>query len=102
IEQFDQLGEVRQGSRQAVDLVDHDDIDLSGSDVFQQPLQIGTVGRPAGISIIVVPGSGQSPTGMGLTLYVGGGCLILGVQRVELLIEALVGGDPGINSAAED
>jgi hypothetical protein len=33
IEQFDQLGEVRQRSRQAIDLVDDDDVDLAGANV---------------------------------------------------------------------
>ena len=44
IEQFDQLGKVRQRARQPVDLVDHDDIDLARFDVGQQALQ----GRPVG------------------------------------------------------
>ena len=29
-----------------VDLVDHDDVNLSGAYIVQQPLQIGTVGGP--------------------------------------------------------
>ena len=32
---------------------------------------------------------------MGLTLYIGRGRVILGIQRVELLIESMIGGDPG-------
>src|SRR5258707_7350453 len=39
IEQFDQLGEVRQRSSQTVDLVDNDAINLPSSDVVQQSLQ---------------------------------------------------------------
>ena len=35
IEQFDELGEFRQGAGQAVDLVDHNDIDLACPDVSQ-------------------------------------------------------------------
>src|SRR3977135_240825 len=38
IEQLDQLGKVSQRARQAVDLVDDDDIDLSGSQILNQPL----------------------------------------------------------------
>src|ERR1700733_14733604 len=38
---------------------------------------------------------------MGLAFDVGGGRLILGVQRVELLVEAMLGGDPGIDRAAD-
>jgi hypothetical protein len=37
IEQFDQFGEVRQGPRQTIDLVDDDDVD-PGADVVQQLL----------------------------------------------------------------
>jgi hypothetical protein len=35
IEQFDKLGKVGQGPRQAVDLIDDDDINLPGADIFQ-------------------------------------------------------------------
>ena len=100
IEQFDQLGEVRQRPSQTVDLVDDDDVDLPGADVVQQSLQVGAIGRPAGVSAIVIARSDQSPAGMGLTLYIGRGSIVLGIQRVELLIEPMVGGDPGVDGAA--
>jgi hypothetical protein len=44
IEQFDQLGKVGQGPRQAVNLIDDDHVNLPGADIFQQSLQVGTVG----------------------------------------------------------
>ena len=71
IEQFDQLGEVGQRSRQAIDLVDDDDVDLPGADIVQQSLQVGPVGRPAGISAVVIARADQGPAGMGLALYIG-------------------------------
>jgi len=43
IEQFDQFCEVGQRSGQPVDLIDDDDVDLAGSDIVQQPLQVRTV-----------------------------------------------------------
>jgi hypothetical protein len=43
IEQFDQLCKVGQRPGQAVDLVDDDDIDLSSSNILQEPLQVRTV-----------------------------------------------------------
>ena len=61
IEQFDQFGEVRQGSRQAIDFVDDDDIYLPGADVVQQSLQIGAVGRSAGVSAVVIAGAEPAP-----------------------------------------
>ena len=45
VEQLDELGEVGQRAGQAIDLVDDDDIDLSGANVGQQPLQGRAVGR---------------------------------------------------------
>src|SRR4030088_1144519 len=56
---------------QTVDLVDDDDVNLPGADVVQQSLQVGPVGRSAGISAIVIARADQSPAGMGLTLYIG-------------------------------
>src|SRR5258706_13886095 len=47
----------------------HDDVDLPGADVLQQSLQIGTVGRPTGVSPIVIAGPDQGPSGMGLGKY---------------------------------
>ena len=47
VEQLDQLGEVRERAGQAVDLVDHDNIDPAVPDVRQQPLQGGAGSRAA-------------------------------------------------------
>jgi hypothetical protein len=101
IEQFNQLGEVRQRPRQAVDLVDNDDVDLPGPDIIQQPLQVGTVGGPAGVPAIVIAGSDQGPAGMGLALDIGRGGVVLRIQRVEFLIEPVLGGDPRIDRTAD-
>ena len=101
IEQLDQLGEVRQRPRQTVDLVDNDDIDLPGADIVQQLLKVGTVGGPAGVSAIVIAGSDQGPAGMGLALDIGRGGIVLRVQRVELLVEPVLGGDPRIDRTAD-
>jgi hypothetical protein len=56
IEQLDQLGKVCQRPRQAVDLVDDDDVNLPGADVVQQPLQVRPVRGAAGVTAIVVAG----------------------------------------------
>jgi hypothetical protein len=42
IEQFDQLGEIGKGAGEAVDLVDHHNIDLTGAHLGEERLQ----GRP--------------------------------------------------------
>ena len=101
IEQLDQLGEVRERPRKTVDLVDNDDVDLAGADVLQQLLKVGAVGGPAGVPSIIIAGPDQIPAGMGLALYVRRRGIVLRIQRVELLIEPMVGGDPGIDRTAD-
>jgi hypothetical protein len=46
IEQLNQFGEVCQRPRQAVDLVDDDDVNLPGTDIVQQSLQVRSVDPP--------------------------------------------------------
>jgi len=50
IEQLHQLGEVGQRPRQAVDLIDDDDINLPAADIVQQLLKVRAVGGPTGVS----------------------------------------------------
>jgi len=40
-EHFDHLGEIGQAARQAVDLVDHHDVDLAALDIRHQAFQPG-------------------------------------------------------------
>ncbi len=54
IEDLDQLGEVEQRAGQPVDLVDHDDVDLAGCDVGEQPLQGRALQRAAREAAIVI------------------------------------------------
>jgi hypothetical protein len=100
-EQFDQLGEVGERAGQAVDLVDHDNIDPAVPDVRQQPVQRRSLGRTAGIAAIVITGADQGPAVMGLTADVGFRRLVLGVEGVELLVEPVLGRDPGIDRTAD-
>src|SRR5712675_1295636 len=69
--------------------------------MVQQLLKVGTVGGSAGVSPIVIAGTDQGPAGMGLALDVGGGGLVLRVQRVKLLVEPVLGRDPRIDRAAD-
>ena len=100
VEQFDQLGEVGQRAGQAVDLVDDDDIDLPAPNILQQSLQGRAVGIAAGEAAIVILGSNQRPAGMGLASDIGLRGIILGIEGVEVLFQPLVGGDAGIDRAA--
>src|SRR5258706_11481588 len=38
---------------------------------------------------------------MNLTFYICGSSIVLRIQRVELLIEPMLGGDPGVDGAAD-
>src|ERR1700733_14117649 len=101
VEQFDELGKIGQRSGQAIDLVDHDDIKLPSADIIQQSLQVGTIGRPTRISTVIISRPDQGPAGMGLTLYIGRSCNVLSIERVELLTQPVIGGDPGVDRAAD-
>src|SRR6185295_3311587 len=100
VEHFDQLGEVCQRPGKAVDLINHNDIDLAGSNIVQQPLQVGTVGRASGIASIVISGADWRPAGVRLALDVSRRSLILRVQGVEVLVEALVCRYPRIDGTS--
>ena len=60
VEHLDQLGEVGQRAGQAVDLVDHDHVDLAGLDILQQLLEGRAVEVAAGIGRVVIA-LGQGP-----------------------------------------
>ena len=83
VEQFNQLGEVRQRPRQAVDFVDNDDIDLPRADIIQQLLKVGTVGGPTGVPAIVIAGSDHGPAGMGLALDIGRSGIVLRISELN-------------------
>jgi hypothetical protein len=99
IEELDQLGEVRKRSGQAVDFVDDNDLDFAGSHIVKQALQSGPLSIAARKSSIVVFSPYERPTGMGLAAYVGVAGVVLRVERVEVLLQSLIGRDPGIDCA---
>jgi hypothetical protein len=100
VEQLDELCEVRQGPGQTVDLVDNDDVNLPGPHVFQQSLQ----GRPVGVATreaaIIVFAAQQGPASVSLASDIGLRGIILGIERVKVLIKLLVSRDAGVDGAA--
>ncbi len=100
IERLDQLGEVSQRAGQAIDLVDHDHIDPAGLYIRQQALQGRAVQGSTGAATVVVTLRQQLPTLMGLALDVGLTSLALGIQRVEVLLQARRGRLAGIDGTA--
>jgi hypothetical protein len=78
--QLDELGEVRQGPGQTVDLVDNDDVNLACPYVLQQSLQ----GRPVDVATreaaIVVFATQEGPASVSLASDIGLRGIILGIE----------------------
>ncbi len=86
---------------QPVDLVDDDDVDRAVLDVAQQPLQGGALHGAAGEAAVVVAVADADPALVLLARDVGQRRLALGVERVELHVEPLVGRDAGVDGRAD-
>ena len=99
IERLDDPGEVRERAGQAIHLVDDDQIDLPLPDVGQQILQGGAVHGPAGDPAVVVAFPLDDPALAALGLDVGLARLALGVEAVEILLQPLLRGLPGVDGA---
>jgi hypothetical protein len=101
VKQLHQLGEIGERAGQPVDLVDHDDVDLAATDMVQQLLEGWAVQGGAGQPAIIIPRPDQPPALVGLALDVGLAGLALGIQRVELEVEIMLGGFAGVDGAAK-
>ena len=89
IEDFDDLGEVGERAGQSVDFVHHYDVDFAGANFGQEMLQcraIEITTRPPPIIIVLRQ---ARPALMTLTSDERLARLPLGLQRVELLLQAL-------------
>src|ERR1700693_4972442 len=102
VKQLYQLGKIGERAGQPVDLVDHDDVDLAATDMVQQLLEGWAVKGGGGQAAIVIPPAAQPPALVGLALDVGLAGLALGIQRVELKVEIMLGGFAGVDGAAEN
>jgi hypothetical protein len=67
----------------------------------QELLEVWPVGGPTGVPAIVIAGSDQGPSGVGLALDIGRGGIVLRIQRVELLVKPMLSRDPRIDGAAD-
>ncbi len=101
VEHLDDLREVGQSTGQPVDLVDHHRIDPMSLDVGQEPLQGRPVDGSTRDSAVVVHLGQYDPTLMLLAKNKGFTGLALGVQRIEILLEALIGGFARIDRTAD-
>jgi hypothetical protein len=91
IEDLDQPGEVGQRSGQPVDLVGHHHLDPAGADIGEKALQGRALHRAAREPAIIVGGRDQDPAFVALAADIGFARLALGVQRIELLLQPLLG-----------
>ena len=101
VEQLDELCEIGERARQAIDLVDDDDIDPAVSDSGEEGLEGRALQAAAGETPVVIALGTEPPALMGLGLDVGLGRLALGIERVELLLEPMLGGFAGVDRAAQ-
>jgi hypothetical protein len=101
IEGLDQLGEVGQRPGQPVDLVDDDDVDPAGVDILQELLKGRAIEIAAGIGGVVIMLGEGPPALRGLTLYIGLAGIPLGIERIELQFQAMLGGFAGVDGAAQ-
>jgi hypothetical protein len=99
VEDLDDLGEISQRSRQPIDLVDDDHVDLASANVVQQPLQRRSIHRASGIGSIIVECGESGPTFMLLACDVGLAGFTLRIERIECLLEALLRGFAGVDGA---
>ena len=101
LEHLDHAREVGERSRQAIDLVDHHDVELAGLDVGEQPLQGRAVHVAARVGGIVVVIGERDPALGALAHDVGMTGIALGVDGVVLLVEPLLRGLAGVDGAAQ-
>src|SRR5882762_6207496 len=100
IEDLDNLCEVGERTGQPVDLVADDDIDPPLLDVGQKLLKGRAVDRRARQPAIVVSLWEAGPAFVALALDIGFASLALGMQRIELLFQSLLGGFSGVDGTA--
>lgn len=84
-----------------VDLVDHHYIDPLGPDGGKPKLQGESIERAAREPAIVITLAQQGPALVRLTLDVCSRGLALGIERVELLLQIVVGRDPGVDGTPQ-
>jgi hypothetical protein len=68
VKELHELGKISEGARQAIDFVDHYDVDLTAAEIAQQRLQRRPVQGGAGEAAIVIAGPNQPPALGSLTL----------------------------------
>ena len=92
VEDLNDFGEVGQRTSQPINLVDNNDLDLPCLNVREQPLQSRPLHRAARVTAVVVHAGKGDPSRVPLAPNVSLASLPLRVERIELLLETLLGG----------
>ena len=100
-ESLDQFEKIEHRPGKPVDLVDNDDVDLAGFDICEQSLERRALQGAAGYAAVVIAVGDQHPAFRALAGDVGLAGLSLGVQRVELHVEAFLAGFAGVDRATQ-
>ena len=98
VKDLDEPGKIGERSGQPVDLVDDHDIDPASPDIGEQALQRGPLQIAAGEPAIIITGLRQHPAFVLLAADVGLTGFALRGQRVEFLLQPLLGGFAGCRS----
>src|SRR6516225_2453411 len=100
IEDLDDLGKIGKRAGQPVDLVDDDDVDPPRRDIGEQTLQGRPIHCRAGEAAVVVTSGQAHPAFVPLAADERFAGFALRLQRIELLIEPLLGGFAGVDRTA--
>ena len=100
IKDFHQSREVRQAAGEAVDFVDHDDVDLSVLDIVHQSAQRGPLHIATREAAIVIAIGHSDPAFMALAGNVGKPRITLRLQAVVFHVQAFIGGLSGVDRTA--
>jgi hypothetical protein len=101
VEDLDDLGKIGERAGQPVDLVDDDGVDPSCSNIGEQLLQSGAIHRRTGEPAVVISRAQADPAFVPLAVDEGLAGFTLRLQRIELLLEPLLGRFAGVNRTAD-
>jgi hypothetical protein len=91
VKRLHQPGKVEQGAAEPIYPVGQNAVNVAGLDVGQELLQCWPVEVAAGVAAVVVAAGQAGPAGMGLAVDIGFRRFALGVRRVDVLVESLLG-----------
>src|SRR5258706_6692377 len=101
LEGLHQLEKIQHRARKTIDFVNDHDIDAAGLNVGYETFKGRAVERGAGHAAVIITVGDLNPTFPALAGGLGLAGLPLGVQRVELHLEAILAGFAGIDRAAQ-